>query len=101
MENVLIKVNPKALDDASAKIEESAKKYDKISKLLMDRATRMGNAWEGDDNQAFVKQISGLTEDLDSMVKKLKLVSMALNKQSDNYKKTQKGIIDNVKNLKN
>lgn len=101
MENVLIKVNPKALSEASDKISESSKKYQKISKLLMDRATKMGSAWEGDDNQAFVKQITGLTEDLDNMVKKLKLVSMALNKQSKNYSKTQKGIIDNVKKLKN
>ena len=101
MENVTIRVNPKALKDASEKIKESAEKYNKISKLLMDTGTKMGNAWVGDDNQAFVKQISGLTEDLEDMSKKLKKVSMALDTQSKNYSKTQKGIIDNVKKLKN
>ena len=101
MENVTIKVNPKALSDASERISESSKKYKKISKLLLDRATKMGNAWEGDDNQAFVKQISGLSEDLDNMVKKLDVVSKALDKQGKLYEKTQKGIIDDVKKLKN
>ena len=101
MENVTIKVNPKALSDASEKISESSKKYKKISKLLLDRATKMGTAWEGDDNQAFVKQISGLSEDLDNMVKKLDVVSKALDKQGKLYSKTQKGIIDDVKKLKN
>ena len=101
MENVLIKVDPKALTDASKKIEDSSKNYKKIAKLLMDRATKMGDAWEGDDNKAYVKQITGLTEELDNMVEKLRTVSMALKEQANNYKKTQKDIIDNVKKLKN
>ena len=101
MENVSIKVNPSELIAASNKISESSKKYQKIAKLLMDRATKMGSAWEGDDNQAFVKQITGLTDELDSMAKKLNKVSEALTEQIKNYSKTQKGIIDNVKKLKN
>ena len=101
MENVLIKVDPKALKDSSVRIKESSKKYEKIGKLLMDRATKMGNAWVGDDNKAFVEQIKGLTDELESMVKKLNKVSQALEKQGQNYEKTQRNNIENVKSLKN
>ena len=43
----VIKVDPKKLLEAADKMEGSASKYEKIGKSLMDRATRMGEAWQG------------------------------------------------------
>ena len=97
----VIKVDPKKLLEAADKMEGSASKYEKIGKSLMERATRMGEAWQGEDNQAYVNQIKGFTDDLESMVKKLRRVVAALQAQAKNYNDTQKNNIDNAKKLNN
>ena len=69
----------------SAKLRGLSETYDSISRQLMNEAETMGAAWEGADNEAFVRQISGLTDDLKRMSDKLMTVSEALKSQHDNY----------------
>lgn len=97
----IIRVNPMELKSTAKEIEASANNYQKISQELMQKATEMGDAWKGTDNQAYVKQIKGFTEDLNNIVKKLKRVSEALEKQSENYTKRQDSNIENVGRLTN
>ena len=70
---------------ASVKLRELSETYDGISKQLMNEARTMGTAWEGAHNEAFVRQITGFTDDLKRMSDKLMTVSEALQKQHDNY----------------
>ena len=83
------------------KLNQLSQNYKQISKELMDCATTMGSAWEGADNQAFVKQISGFTAELDAMSQKLLDASKALDKQRANYVARQDQNIQEVQRLKN
>ena len=58
-------------------------------------------AWEGADNQAFVEQITGFTEELKSMADKLSVSSETLHKEKQNYVERMDGNIANVKKLAN
>ena len=97
----VIKVTPKDLLASANEIKNSSKKYEKIAKVFMENATKMGSAWEGEDNQKFVTQIKGFSDDLDAMVKKLNTVAETLTLQANNYSTTQKNNIDNVSRLQN
>lgn len=97
----IIKVNPEELKSTASKIETNASNYQKVSSKLMEIATEMGEAWKGADNQAYVSQIKGFTEDLNDMVKKLKRVSEALEQQSTNYIKRQESNIEDIGKLTN
>lgn len=96
-----IQVDPSKIDSASAKLDELSTTYDSIAKQLMMDATTMGDAWQGEDNQAFCNQIKGFTEELSQMAKKLKSASDTLKQQSTNYKNRQDAITSAVKNLAN
>lgn len=96
-----IQVDPSKLDTTSAKLEELSTTYSSIAKQLMMDATTMGDAWQGEDNQAFCNQIKGFTEELEQMAKKLKSASETLKQQSTNYKNRQDAITSAVKNLAN
>ena len=92
-----IQVDPSKIDSASAKLDELSTTYDSIAKQLMMDATTMGDAWQGEDNQAFCNQIKGFTEELSQ----LKSASETLRQQSTNYKNRQDAITSAVKNLAN
>ena len=67
----------------------------------MEKATTMGNAWAGEDNQAYVNQIKGFTEELDNMASKLNTVSMTLSEQGTNYSNRQDANIEDARKLQN
>lgn len=85
----------------SAKLKEISGTYTEIYKQLMQEAETMGAAWEGADNQAFVEQIKGFTEELQQMADKVQAAAEALDKQRQNYVDRQESNISQVKQLKN
>ncbi len=87
--------------NVSAKLRGLSERYDSISKQLMNEAAAMGAAWEGADNEAFVRQITGFTDDLKRMSDKLMTVSGALQKQHDNYVNRQNDNISLAARLTN
>ncbi len=96
-----IAVDPSKLDSAATTLSELSTTYSSLSKELMSEATTMGEAWQGEDNQAFVAQISGFTEELEQMAQKLATAAETLTQQSTNYKTRQDTITASVKSLTN
>lgn len=97
-------INVESFDDiekASQKLLSLSQTYTEIYTQLMQSASTMGTAWEGADNQAFVEQITGFTEELKSMADKLSVSSEALHKEKQNYVERMDGNITNVKKLAN
>ncbi len=97
-------INVESFDDiekASQKLLSLSQTYTEIYTQLMQSASTMGTAWEGADNQAFVEQITGFTEELKSMADKLSVSSEALHKEKQNYVERMDGNIANVKKLAN
>ena len=54
-----IRVEPEELKSSAAKLAECSETYKTIANQLMQDATTMQAAWEGEDNQAFTTQIKG------------------------------------------
>lgn len=87
--------------NAAQKLNSLSEEYSQISKQLMQKAEQMGEAWQGADNQAFVQQISGFTQELDMMATQLKTDSDTLTKQKQNYEQRQDDNISQVSKLAN
>ncbi len=85
----------------SAKLRALSEDYQNIANQLMNEAETMGSAWEGADNQAFVSQITGFTDELRMMAEKIATASEALKKQHDNYVSRQDDNIAQVAKLVN
>ena len=85
----------------STKLSSLSDTYGQIAKRLMQEAETMGAAWEGADNEAFVQQITGFTDDLKMMSDKLMTASETLKKQHDNYVNRQNDNITQVGKLTN
>lgn len=87
--------------NASQKLTSMSEEYKQLSNKLMQRAQDMGAAWEGADNQAFVQQISGFTQELDQMAQQLQIDAETLKKQKENYEQRQDDNISQVSKLAN
>lgn len=96
-----IRVTPQELETASKKIAELSETYTGIYNQLMQAASTMGEAWEGEDNLAFVDQINGFNDDLKSMADKLLTASQALETQRANYAAIQDSNTAQVRKLTN
>jgi WXG100 family type VII secretion target len=96
-----IKVTPQELETASKKLTELSETYTGIYTQLMQAAGTMGEAWEGEDNLAFVDQINGFNEDLKNMADKLATAGQALEAQRANYVATQENNMVQVRKLTN
>jgi len=96
-----IRVTPQELETASKKLAELSETYTGIYTQLMQAASTMGDAWDGEDNLAFVDQINGFNQDLKSMADKLVTASQALDKQRTNYATIQDSNTAQVRKLTN
>ena len=86
---------------ASQRLQALSETYTEIYTQLMQEASTMGSAWEGADNQAFVKQIQEFTHELEMMAKKLATAGQTLDKQRANYVAQQDDNIVKVQKLVN
>lgn len=96
-----IRVEPQQLQTASKALSSLSSKYSGISSQMMQKADHMGNAWDSEDNKAFVAQIDGFCEDLKQMTQKLDSASEMLRLQYDNYENRKNDNIAQVKKLTN
>lgn len=96
-----IRVTPQELEAASKKFAALSDTYTGIYTELMQVASTMGEAWEGEDNLAFVDQITGFTDDLKNMADKLQTASQALEQQRTNYVTAQETNTASVRKLTN
>ncbi|MBQ5994623.1 MAG: WXG100 family type VII secretion target [Clostridia bacterium] len=96
-----IQADPAQMKTAAQKLSELAQTYSNYGKQLMQDASTMGDAWQGEDNQSFVAQITGFTEELEAMSKKLITASETLTQQANNYEQRQDAITTSAKSLAN
>jgi len=96
-----IRVTPEELGTASQTMMGLSEDYTTIYNQLLQQARTMGDAWDGEDNIAFVTQIDGFCEELKQMADKLKSVGEALKQQQTNYAERQNDNIAQVKKLVN
>ncbi len=89
------------MEKSSKELQAISDTYTEIYTQLMQKASTMGKAWDAADNQAFVQQISGFTEELKQMAEKLSVASRTLKAQADNLKQRRDANIADVKKLKN
>lgn len=96
-----ITVTPEELGTVSQKLRSQADTYTEIYKQLLQQASGMGDAWQGEDNLKFVDQINGFCQELQKMASKLTAASETLNKQKENYIARQEANVSAVTKLKN
>jgi WXG100 family type VII secretion target len=96
-----IRVTPEELGTASQAVLHLSEEYTSIYTQLMQQAGTMGEAWDGEDNLAFIDQINGFCEELKQMADKLKLASDSLKQQQTNYTNQQNDNITQVRKLVN
>jgi WXG100 family type VII secretion target len=96
-----IMVDPARLESAAGKIDQQAADYERIYRQLFSEVDSMGAAWQGADNQAFVTQIKGFMDDLQSMSKHMKDYSNFLKSSASTYRNTQSEVINTAKRLTN
>ena len=96
-----IRVTPEELGTASKKLTEISGTYTEIYQQLLGEAEGMGQAWQGDDNLAFVNRINGFLEELQAMAKKIESAGATLEAQRVNYVNRQQANIDAVNKLTN
>lgn len=73
------------MQSTAKQLESLSQSYSNIGKQLIQNATTMGSAWEGADNQAYVKKITNITKELEAMSNKILKASQSLNQQTQNY----------------
>ncbi|CAM4339242.1 WXG100 family type VII secretion target [Paenibacillus tarimensis] len=96
-----IVVEPSKLEAAAAKMEAQAADYERQYKQMYTEVEGMGAAWKGADNQAYVTQIKGFTEDFDNMVKLMKDYVEFLRHSAKTYRDTQTETVNAAKRLTN
>lgn len=96
-----IRVTPEEMEKASGSLKTISETYTEIYKKLFQEVGTMGEAWEGEDNIAFVTQINGFCEELKQMADKIMIASTTLKQQKDNYVTTQQNLVTEVKKLAN
>ena len=96
-----IVVTPEELGKAAEKLLDISDAYTQIYTQLFQTAGTMGEAWQGEDNLAFVDQINGFCEELKTMAEKLRTDAEALKTQQANYENRQQDNITQVRKLTN
>lgn len=97
----IIRVTPEELEKASQKLIEVSETYTGIYTQLFLQAGTMAEAWEGQDNLAFVDQINTFCEELKAMAQKLTNASQALLTQKTNYATRQETNMTQIRKLTN
>ncbi|MDQ0885066.1 WXG100 family type VII secretion target [Paenibacillus sp. V4I9] len=96
-----IVVDPAKLKAAATQIDGQVGEYIKQYGQLFSEVEKMGAAWQGIDNEAFVRQILGFKDDFEHMKDVLTNYSTFLKDSSTEYTNTQNDRINEAKKLRN
>ena len=94
-----MQVDMKELKSASGYILDEAAEYQKAFNNLYAEVDAMSKAWQGTDNQSFVKQVNDFKDDLQAMYKLMTDYAGFLADAAEIYGGAQQNIIDNTRNL--
>lgn len=94
-------VDPAKLQAAATQMGQITGDYQKQYNRLFSEVDGLGAAWQGIDNQAFVNQIKGFTDDFNQMVALLNQYAEFLKSSAQTYTSTQNNIADAAKRLQN
>ena len=94
-------VDPPVLKTAAQKFTQLSQEYTTVYTRLLNAAQTMGDAWNAEDNLAFVNQINGFCEELRLMSEHLEQASKTLIMQANNYETVRDNNTSNVRRLAN
>ena len=87
-----IKVTPQDLHNASAQISNLAGEYQSEYEALFREIREMQGKWDGQDNQAYTKQVGEFKDDFNNMYELMDQYSNYLKSTAKAYADTQENI---------
>lgn len=94
-------VDPVELHNAAGKFRTLAEEFTTVYNRLITTASTMGDAWNAEDNLAYVEQINGFCDDLKNMAERLVTAATNLDQQATNYETVRDNNKTSVKQLAN
>ena len=98
---ISLSVETQTLKDSATKINNYADTFENIYKSLLQQAENMGDAYQGDENIAYVEKIKELSTKLNGMTEHLRNASQTLNTQAQNYENRKNDNIAQIRKLSN
>jgi WXG100 family type VII secretion target len=95
-----ITVQPAQLDAARQKVEAALPQYQNAHKQLYSEVNAMGQAWQGADNVAYVKQINQFEDDFQRLEKLMQQYIEFLHYASSHYGQTQGNVASGAGKLR-
>lgn len=92
-------VDPAKLEMASQKMDEQAADYERLYRQLYTEVRGMGAAWQGQDNNAFIKQINEFEDDFERMAQLMRSYAQFLRDSAGLYRQAQTDTINNAYRL--
>ena len=99
--SIKISVEPQALDNSAAKIEEQCVAYERTYRNLYQCVDEMRAGWQGKDNLAYTAQIRGFEQDFVQMVRLMRNYVQFLRSSSQAYRSTQEDRAAKARTLTN
>ncbi|NBJ64597.1 WXG100 family type VII secretion target [bacterium c-19] len=99
--SIKISVEPQALDNSAAKIEEQCVAYERTYRNLYQCVDEMRAGWQGKDNLAYTAQIRGFEQDFVQMVRLMRNYAQFLRSSSQAYRSTQEDRAAKARTLTN
>ncbi len=99
--SIKISVEPQALDNSAAKIEEQCVAYERTYRNLYQCVDEMRAGWQGKDNLAYTAQIRGFEQDFVQMVRLMRNYAHFLRSSSQAYRSTQEDRAAKARTLTN
>lgn len=98
---IKISVEPQALENSAAKIEEQCAAYERTYRNLYQCVDEMRSGWQGKDNIAYTTQIRGFEQDFVQMVRLMRNYAQFLRSSSQAYRATQEDRAAQARTLTN
>lgn len=97
----IIEVTPEELESAAGRIEGLAADYKTQYEKLYSETSAMASTWAGKDNLAFINQIDGFKDDLQTMHAEMLNYADYLRKTAKAYRDTQDAVVTEARKLAN
>lgn len=98
---ITLSVQTQELKDGAVKLNNHADALENIGKSFVQQGENMGDAYQGDENTAFVEKLKELSTKLYAMAEHLRNASKTLNTQAQNYEDRKNDNIAQINKLGN